>query len=823
LTRPFFAFLALAACVACPSQDSQLEEHRAKGAAYAREGRLNDALRELRAALKLDPSDARTCRSLARIYEARGDLRRAHFYFYEASRLNPDDLGSKLEIARLILGDYPDEAMRLALEVIGRDPENSSAWIRISEAELVNARAKEALVAARKATEAAPDDPNAFHQLGRVHQARFRRARLLSLNRDEELEQHLEILTEALEAFDRAAELYAETRGGAANQLERARVLAMLPGTGEQVEAAYHAALELTIEKQRAQLVLNEALDFGRRRSPELERWALEQQTRLFPGVLKSWGELAELAEGNQPVAGLGILDQMIEKLPTSGRARIAYARFLAEHDRHDDALAFLAAAEADSEVDFRQGIALERGLLLLEQRRVADAIAVADELRARAPDSPSAALLDANVALVQRRIQKAIAILNGSLEKAADGVDARKLLARAYYAFGDDLRAASEISRVLAARPVDLEMLSLQSQVQLDQGLAQESIRSLMQVRRTRPLTQPERLVLAQAYYENGQRRRAIPILIPMLQEPVYSQAVAVYAEREMARRPERIRALLEGVWEDIEGPERQKIVELLTALDLHEERTEEALVRINEIITERGATIDLVRLRSKALIAAGLTAAAERDLLLIIENDSSDSEAAELLVKLYASRDRNREAITVLESATQVDELPAETRVILARLYWAEGDAVRARDLLTTVVEERTDLPHARNDLAFVLSELREDPERALQLAQEARAALPDDPDVADTLGWVYLRRGLTNPAAAQFVEAIELSESPPRSAIYHHHLGLALRELGRTDEAVRAFESALAADPEFSKQDEAQAALSELRGQERAAQSG
>jgi tetratricopeptide (TPR) repeat protein len=190
---------------------------------------------------------------------------------------------------------------------------------------------------------------------------------------------------------------------------------------------------------------------------------------------------------------------------------------------------------------------------------------------------------------------------------------------------------------------------------------------------------------------------------------------------------------------------------------------------------------------------------------------------------VKLYASRDRNREAITVLESATQVDELPAETRVVLARLYWAEGDAVRARDLLTTVVEERTDLPHARNDLAFVLSELREDPERALQLAQEARAALPDDPDVADTLGWVYLRRGLTNPAAAQFVEAIELSESPPRSAIYHHHLGLALRELGRTDEAVRAFESALAADPEFSKQDEAQAALSELRGQERAAQSG
>ena len=103
--------------------------------------------------------------------------------------------------------------------------------------------------------------------------------------------------------------------------------------------------------------------------------------------------------------------------------------------------------------------------------------------------------------------------------------------------------------------------------------------------------------------------------------------------------------------------------------------------------------------------------------------------------------------------------------------------------------------------NDLAFLLAREGRDLDRALELALEAKQAFGEDPEVADTLGFVMLQRGLAGPAAEQFLSALRLAEERGRAVPgIHYHMGLALRALGQEKAAEQHLERALSIDPEF-----------------------
>jgi tetratricopeptide (TPR) repeat protein len=62
---------------------------------------------------------------------------------------------------------------------------------------------------------------------------------------------------------------------------------------------------------------------------------------------------------------------------------------------------------------------------------------------------------------------------------------------------------------------------------------------------------------------------------------------------------------------------------------------------------------------------------------------------------------------------------------------------------------------------------------------------------------LGWAYLAAEAPDRALAAFERARALAIGPPQ---VHAGVGAALTALGRHEEAVEAFEQALARDPEF-----------------------
>jgi Flp pilus assembly protein TadD len=96
------------------------------------------------------------------------------------------------------------------------------------------------------------------------------------------------------------------------------------------------------------------------------------------------------------------------------------------------------------------------------------------------------------------------------------------------------------------------------------------------------------------------------------------------------------------------------------------------------------------------------------------------------------------------------------------------------------------------------------------ALQLAQTAKAKLPEQAQISDTLGLVYHKRGLAQQALGPFSEAVRLA---PQNAAYHYHLGLAQRDAGDRARARASLTQALAISPSFKGADDARQALAKL----------
>jgi tetratricopeptide (TPR) repeat protein len=112
------------------------------------------------------------------------------------------------------------------------------------------------------------------------------------------------------------------------------------------------------------------------------------------------------------------------------------------------------------------------------------------------------------------------------------------------------------------------------------------------------------------------------------------------------------------------------------------------------------------------------------------------------------------------------------------------------------------------AATNLAAICADRGVHLDAALALVQRASATLPSAPQVKDTLGWVYDKKGLVTLAIPFLEEAVA---GDPSKAVSHYHLGMAYQIGGQSAKAKLSFERALKLSPNL---DEARTALSSLR---------
>jgi tetratricopeptide (TPR) repeat protein len=146
------------------------------------------------------------------------------------------------------------------------------------------------------------------------------------------------------------------------------------------------------------------------------------------------------------------------------------------------------------------------------------------------------------------------------------------------------------------------------------------------------------------------------------------------------------------------------------------------------------------------------------------------------------------------------------------LATAYEVQGKLTEAKAKYTRALEIQPNLPAASNNLAWLLaSEEGADLGEALRLAMQAKQALPDQPHIADTLGWVHYKRQSYALAISQFKQALD---NRPDDPIIQYHLALALYGNGDKQEAIASMEKALAGENKFAERVEAEALLQEWK---------
>ncbi len=144
-------------------------------------------------------------------------------------------------------------------------------------------------------------------------------------------------------------------------------------------------------------------------------------------------------------------------------------------------------------------------------------------------------------------------------------------------------------------------------------------------------------------------------------------------------------------------------------------------------------------------------------------------------------------------------------------AMILEAQGKQDEARRRYERLVEANPRAAVASNNLAWMYASRGEQLDRALQLAQAAKAELPDVPAVNDTLAYVYIKKQLGSLAVPLLKQAIakQAADKQPEDPLLHH-LGLAYAQTGDKAAARQALEHALKLKADFEGADEARALL-------------
>ena len=131
-----------------------------------------------------------------------------------------------------------------------------------------------------------------------------------------------------------------------------------------------------------------------------------------------------------------------------------------------------------------------------------------------------------------------------------------------------------------------------------------------------------------------------------------------------------------------------------------------------------------------------------------------------------------------------------------MLAMLYHIDNKLTEAEKAYEATLAVDGHAAVAANNLAWLYLESNRNLDQALQLAQTAKAALPDEPNVNDTLGWAYYKKALY----PQALEALQHSvEKDPTNVSAQYHLGLTSVRLSRHGWRPQGAEGSAAAESE------------------------
>jgi tetratricopeptide (TPR) repeat protein len=405
----------------------------------------------------------------------------------------------------------------------------------------------------------------------------------------------------------------------------------------------------------------------------------------------------------------------------------------------------------------------------LLDLNRVKDASIPVQELLSADAGDPRALVLKGRILISERKYPEA----RSTLERAVKGAPQ---YAPAYYFLGV---------------------------AQTNTGQADAAKASFAEAHKLSPSTLGPEAALAQLEANSGHYERAEKLAKTYPGEPSAEivGARAELAKGDLRKAEQMAQAALER------NPANLPALNVLIDAYLRDGKAHEAVRRLSPFVEQHPQDAALQFLLARVYFQQKDFAKAEASARKSLTLDPQTPNVHTMLGAIFAAKGLREEAVKELKAELEAHPNNASTYQALATLYSLDGKWQEQMSTLEKARAVDSSSPYVKNDLAYLYLEHGKDPNVALSLAQDAKNALPNDPVVADTLGWAFYKVGSYEPAIAQSNMA---AQKRPDKAAYQYHLGMAYLGAGRLGPAAQSLQQALKIDAKFADAENAKAAL-------------
>jgi tetratricopeptide (TPR) repeat protein len=240
---------------------------------------------------------------------------------------------------------------------------------------------------------------------------------------------------------------------------------------------------------------------------------------------------------------------------------------------------------------------------------------------------------------------------------------------------------------------------------------------------------------------------------------------------------------------------PGNAEVLGALAQIDAREGRLPDSYERIRAAREAHPDEAELQVLFGELSLRMQRAEDAEAAFQRAIELEPNSLRAYTSLAGIYLAAGRGPQAIATYEKALEKNPGSGSLHLLLASLLEAGGRAQDAMGHYEQALAVDPGLSVAKNNLAYLMAERGQDLDRALELAQEAKADLPDNPNAADTLGWVLYKKKLPAAAIGYLREAVGgLPPGDPNLPLVRHHLALAYEANEERAQAIETLEQAV-----------------------------
>ena len=429
---------------------------------------------------------------------------------------------------------------------------------------------------------------------------------------------------------------------------------------------------------------------------------------------------------------------------------------------KNADANQLLATVLRDNPKD-NDAIAM-RAALMVQTGNREQINQAANDLQSLVTKSPDNHLLRYSLAqaeIAKGDIERARLELEAAIKIRTDFIIARQLLARIYLAKNDAAKALKEADEIVALNASDLQGHLIRSAALLGVGDRDKARQELDIVGKIAP--------------ENPDGRYQIGFLA--WQDKDYRKAEQVFGELYKSN-PRDIRGLV-GIVETMVSQQRMgdAIKQMQASQQKEPDRRDLKLALANLYVRDQRYD-DALQLFQTLL--------------------QSDPKSTTLLLQLAETQRRKGDinlAIDTFRRASQA--APSDTKALLQLGLLMDGTGRReqAKPIYEQILKIEPDHPVALNNLAYIKAEEGGDLDEALTMAQRARQKLPNSSFIKDTLGWIYIKKNLSDDAVRLFKDLVVAEPANPQ---FHYHYGMALLQKGDKPSAKRELEAAIRNNP-------------------------